>query len=133
MEEIHAACQDAANGLPSRRPIIEMTIPSILDRTISPPGTLSLRHFCYLIPCNIFIYVVELMGSVHYKVFYIKGTESAVKLQFSVHSHVGHEKDILPTDIYLLTLPAITDTHTQIFLFSLPLINLQNASLIFFI
>lgn len=39
MEEIHLACEDAINGLPSRRPVIEMTIPSVLDKTISPPGT----------------------------------------------------------------------------------------------
>lgn len=39
MEEIHSACQDSVNGLPSRRPVIEMTIPSVLDKTISPPGT----------------------------------------------------------------------------------------------
>lgn len=39
MEEIHSACQDAVNGVPSRRPVIEMSIPSILDKTISPPGT----------------------------------------------------------------------------------------------
>ncbi|KAH1206465.1 Pyridine nucleotide-disulfide oxidoreductase domain-containing protein 2 [Glycine max] len=38
MEEIHSACQDAVNGVPSRRPVIEMTIPSVLDKTISPPG-----------------------------------------------------------------------------------------------
>ncbi|WVZ26671.1 hypothetical protein V8G54_005215 [Vigna mungo] len=38
MEDIHSACQDAANGTPSRRPVIEMTIPSVLDKTISPPG-----------------------------------------------------------------------------------------------
>ncbi|KAJ7944286.1 pyridine nucleotide-disulfide oxidoreductase domain-containing protein 2-like [Quillaja saponaria] len=38
MEEIESACQDAWNGLPSRRPIMEMTIPSSLDKTISPPG-----------------------------------------------------------------------------------------------
>lgn len=44
MEEIDLACQDASNGLPSRRPIIEMTIPSILDRTISPPG---LQHIIF--------------------------------------------------------------------------------------
>ncbi|KNA05408.1 hypothetical protein SOVF_190660 [Spinacia oleracea] len=37
MEEIHSACQDGLNGLPSRRPVIEMTIPSVLDKTISPP------------------------------------------------------------------------------------------------
>lgn len=39
MEEIDTACQEAVNGLPSRRPVIEMTIPSVLDKTISPPGT----------------------------------------------------------------------------------------------
>lgn len=39
MEEIDSACQDAVNGVPSRRPIIEMTIPSVLDKTIAPPGT----------------------------------------------------------------------------------------------
>ncbi|XP_024957189.1 uncharacterized protein LOC102627104 isoform X3 [Citrus sinensis] len=38
MEEIGSACQDAWNGLPSRRPVMEMTIPSSLDKTISPPG-----------------------------------------------------------------------------------------------
>ncbi|KAG2239129.1 hypothetical protein Bca52824_089989 [Brassica carinata] len=39
MDEVHTACHDAENGLPSRRPVIEMTIPSTLDNTISPPGT----------------------------------------------------------------------------------------------
>lgn len=38
MAEIDSAYRDALNGLPSQRPIIEMTIPSVLDRTISPPG-----------------------------------------------------------------------------------------------
>lgn len=38
MEEIHSACQDATNSLPSRRPVIEMTIPSVMDKTISPSG-----------------------------------------------------------------------------------------------
>ncbi|KAI4383423.1 hypothetical protein MLD38_009261 [Melastoma candidum] len=38
MECIAAACQDACNGVPSRRPIMEMTIPSTLDETMSPPG-----------------------------------------------------------------------------------------------
>ncbi|KAM3709532.1 hypothetical protein ACJW31_02G179000 [Castanea mollissima] len=38
MEEIGSACQDAWNGLPSRRPVMEMTIPSSLDKTLSPPG-----------------------------------------------------------------------------------------------
>ena len=43
MEEIRSACQDACNGLPSRRPVMEMTIPSSLDNTISPPGMTSLQ------------------------------------------------------------------------------------------
>ncbi|KAI4383415.1 hypothetical protein MLD38_009254 [Melastoma candidum] len=38
MECIAAACQDACNGVPSRRPIMEMTIPSTLDETMSSPG-----------------------------------------------------------------------------------------------
>ncbi|GMN26316.1 hypothetical protein TIFTF001_046044 [Ficus carica] len=38
MQEISSACQDAWNGVPSRRPVMEMTIPSSLDKTISPPG-----------------------------------------------------------------------------------------------
>lgn len=44
MDEVHTACHDAENGLPSRRPVIEMTIPSTLDNTISPPGTHILPH-----------------------------------------------------------------------------------------
>lgn len=39
MEDIELASQDAVNGSPSRRPIIEMTIPSVLDKTLSPSGT----------------------------------------------------------------------------------------------
>ncbi|KAK4760847.1 hypothetical protein SAY87_005740 [Trapa incisa] len=38
MEEIASACQDALNGIPSQRPLMEMTIPSSVDKTISPPG-----------------------------------------------------------------------------------------------
>ncbi|PPD95447.1 hypothetical protein GOBAR_DD07527 [Gossypium barbadense] len=38
MDNIGSACQDARNGLPSKRPVMEMTIPSSLDKTISPPG-----------------------------------------------------------------------------------------------
>lgn len=38
MDDIGSACQDAWNGIPSKRPVMEMTIPSSLDRTISPPG-----------------------------------------------------------------------------------------------
>ncbi|CAN1809974.1 Pyridine nucleotide-disulfide oxidoreductase domain-containing protein 2 [Linum perenne] len=38
LEAIEKACQDAENGLPSQRPAMEMTIPSVLDKTISPTG-----------------------------------------------------------------------------------------------
>ncbi|XP_021900151.1 pyridine nucleotide-disulfide oxidoreductase domain-containing protein 2-like isoform X2 [Carica papaya] len=50
MEEIHSACQEAANGLPSQRPIIEMTIPSVLDKTISPPGKHVINLFIQYTP-----------------------------------------------------------------------------------
>lgn len=50
VEEIDSACQDAKNGLPSRRPIIEMTIPSVLDKTISPPGKHVINLFVQFTP-----------------------------------------------------------------------------------
>ncbi|XP_004509261.1 uncharacterized protein [Cicer arietinum] len=50
MEEIHSASQDAVNGIPSRRPIIEMTIPSVLDKTISPPGKHVINLFVQYTP-----------------------------------------------------------------------------------
>ncbi|RRT68654.1 hypothetical protein BHE74_00038428 [Ensete ventricosum] len=49
MKSIHIACEDAVNCMPSRRPIIEMTIPSILDRTISRPGMI------YIVCCVIWL------------------------------------------------------------------------------
>ncbi|XP_050291408.1 uncharacterized protein LOC126732535 isoform X3 [Quercus robur] len=52
MEEIHSACQDSANGIPSRRPVIEMTIPSVLDKTISPPGKHVINLFIQYTPYN---------------------------------------------------------------------------------
>lgn len=50
MEEIHSACQDTVNGLPSQRPVIEMTIPSVLDKTISPPGKHVINLFVQYTP-----------------------------------------------------------------------------------
>ncbi|CAN1166524.1 Pyridine nucleotide-disulfide oxidoreductase domain-containing protein 2 [Linum perenne] len=38
LEAIEKACQEAENGFPSQRPAMEMTIPSVLDKTISPAG-----------------------------------------------------------------------------------------------
>ncbi|KAM7529714.1 hypothetical protein LguiB_033124 [Lonicera macranthoides] len=50
MEEIDSACQDSVNGCPSRRPVIEMTIPSVLDKTISPPGKHVINLFIQYTP-----------------------------------------------------------------------------------
>ncbi|KAL8473223.1 hypothetical protein ACS0TY_030159 [Phlomoides rotata] len=50
MEEIDSACQDSVNGIPSRRPVIEMTIPSVLDKTISPPGKHVINLFIQYTP-----------------------------------------------------------------------------------
>ncbi|KZV19023.1 pyridine nucleotide-disulfide oxidoreductase domain-containing protein 2 [Dorcoceras hygrometricum] len=50
MHEINSACQDYMNGIPSRRPIIEMTIPSVLDKTISPPGKHVINLFIQYTP-----------------------------------------------------------------------------------
>ncbi|KAK9108854.1 hypothetical protein Sjap_016914 [Stephania japonica] len=50
MEDIHVACRDAWNGLPSDRPLIEMTIPSVLDKTISPPGKHVINLFIQYTP-----------------------------------------------------------------------------------
>ncbi len=38
MEDINNAYKEAAMGRAATRPLIEMTIPSSLDKTISPPG-----------------------------------------------------------------------------------------------
>lgn len=54
MEEIDAACRDASSGIPSRRPIIEMTIPSVLDHTISPPGQHVINLFVQYTPYKLF-------------------------------------------------------------------------------
>jgi len=37
-QQLEDAYNDSVMGIPSRRPFIEMTIPSSLDKTISPPG-----------------------------------------------------------------------------------------------
>ncbi|KAI5684193.1 hypothetical protein M9H77_05421 [Catharanthus roseus] len=50
MEEIHSAYQDATNSLPSRRPVIEMTIPSVMDKTISPSGKHVINLFIQYTP-----------------------------------------------------------------------------------
>ncbi|KAI5069333.1 hypothetical protein GOP47_0015634 [Adiantum capillus-veneris] len=50
LTHIDVACQEAWSGLPSQRPIIEMTIPSSLDKTISPPGQHVINLFVQYTP-----------------------------------------------------------------------------------
>ncbi|XP_027099707.1 uncharacterized protein [Coffea arabica] len=50
MEEVDSACQEAVNGFPSKRPIIEMTIPSVLDKTLSPHGKHVINLFIQYTP-----------------------------------------------------------------------------------
>lgn len=38
LEYIERAYEDARRGMPSQRPVIEMTIPTSVDRTLAPPG-----------------------------------------------------------------------------------------------
>jgi phytoene dehydrogenase-like protein len=44
MEQLEAAFRDAAGGRPSARPMVEMTLPSVLDDSLAPPG----KHVCLL-------------------------------------------------------------------------------------
>ncbi|WVZ91477.1 hypothetical protein U9M48_037643 [Paspalum notatum var. saurae] len=50
MEEIDLAYREAAGGTSSKRPVIEMTIPSVLDKTISPPGQHVINLFVQYTP-----------------------------------------------------------------------------------
>ncbi len=49
MEEIENAQREAAMGIPATRPVVEMTIPSSLDRTIAPPGKHVVQVCCYVV------------------------------------------------------------------------------------
>jgi hypothetical protein len=48
MDEIDIAYKDALRGQPSTRPLIEMTIPSVLDNTIAPPGCVQTNFHVYI-------------------------------------------------------------------------------------
>lgn len=50
MEEINIAYNEATGGMSSTRPVIEMTIPSVLDKTISPPGQHVINLFVQYTP-----------------------------------------------------------------------------------
>ncbi|KAL2650946.1 hypothetical protein R1flu_019074 [Riccia fluitans] len=53
MQELDAAYRDALNGQPSRRPLIELTIPSVVDRTIAPPGKHVINMFVQYTPYHL--------------------------------------------------------------------------------
>jgi len=52
MGQIEQAYADTATGLPSRRPIIEMTIPSVLDPSVAPEGKHTVLLFVQYTPYN---------------------------------------------------------------------------------
>lgn len=52
MGTIDAAYRDAAAGRLSQRPLVEMTIPSVLDPSIAPPGKHVALLFCQYAPTN---------------------------------------------------------------------------------
>ncbi|KAL3700615.1 hypothetical protein R1sor_018637 [Riccia sorocarpa] len=50
MQELDDAYRDALSGQPSRRPLVELTIPSVVDRTIAPPGKHVINMFVQYTP-----------------------------------------------------------------------------------
>jgi phytoene dehydrogenase-like protein len=53
MEEIELAYREASMGIPASRPVIEMTIPSSLDKTIAPQGKHVVQFFIQYAPYDI--------------------------------------------------------------------------------
>jgi phytoene dehydrogenase-like protein len=53
MEEIENAHREASMGIPASRPVIEMTIPSSLDSTVSPKGKHVVQLFVQFAPYNV--------------------------------------------------------------------------------
>lgn len=53
MEEIEMAYREASQGIPATRPVIEMTIPSSVDKTISPPGKHVVQLFVQFAPYDV--------------------------------------------------------------------------------
>ena len=53
MEEIEAAFREASIGVPASRPVIEMTIPSSIDKTISPIGQHVVQLFVQFAPYDV--------------------------------------------------------------------------------
>ncbi|KAM9847649.1 pyridine nucleotide-disulfide oxidoreductase domain-containing protein 2 isoform 2-T2 [Aulostomus maculatus] len=53
VEVLEAAYKEAMNGRPSARPMLEMTIPSVLDATLAPPGCHVVSLFTQFTPYHI--------------------------------------------------------------------------------
>jgi phytoene dehydrogenase-like protein len=53
MHDIEAAYREASMGIPATRPVVEMTIPSSLDNTISPPGQHVVQLFVQYAPYEV--------------------------------------------------------------------------------
>ncbi len=53
MEEIENAYRESSMGMPATRPVIEMTIPSALDKTISPAGKHVVQLFVQYAPYDV--------------------------------------------------------------------------------
>uniref|UniRef100_A0A7S2TK82 Amine oxidase domain-containing protein n=1 Tax=Lotharella oceanica TaxID=641309 RepID=A0A7S2TK82_9EUKA len=53
MREIEQASLEASRGIPTTRPVIEMTIPSSLDTTVAPPGQHVAQLFVQFAPYDV--------------------------------------------------------------------------------
>eukprot|EP01063_Lacrimia_lanifica_P025521 TRINITY_DN33350_c0_g1_i1.p1 TRINITY_DN33350_c0_g1~~TRINITY_DN33350_c0_g1_i1.p1 ORF type:complete len:583 (+),score=152.78 TRINITY_DN33350_c0_g1_i1:59-1807(+) len=53
MVEIDAAYRQASSGVPADRPVVELTVPSALDRTISPDGQHVVQLFVQFAPYDV--------------------------------------------------------------------------------
>lgn len=53
MEELEHAYREASMGMPASRPVIEMTIPSSIDKTLAPPGQHVVQLFVQFAPYDI--------------------------------------------------------------------------------
>lgn len=53
MEEIETAHREASLGMPATRPVVEMTIPSVLDNTLAPAGKHVVQFFVQFAPYDV--------------------------------------------------------------------------------
>lgn len=123
MHEIESAYQDAARGIPAMRPVIEMTIPSSVDKTISPSGQHVVQLFVQFAPYD----VNPAVGSWHDEEF----TQSFVQRVIGIVDEFapGFSSSIIGTDaLSPLKLEQVFGLHKgNIFHGSLSLHQLSHA------